>query len=260
MPPAVISQLLNWANLYDMLWIMGNAGKISAEVSAVVSAIIPALNEEAAISECLQALRRAGPWVEIIVVDGGSGDATREIAMGLADKVIEAPRGRAVQMNAGARAASGDILLFIHADCRVPSGAYDAVRRTLSGEAVVAGAFDLRIGHEGVWARLVERVANLRSRLTQVPYGDQGFYIRKDIFEKIGGFANIPLMEDIEIAGRLKHLGRIGFSKLRITASPRRWLNEGVVRTTFRDWAIALSYTVFKVPPERLARHYGDIR
>ncbi|MCK4910087.1 MAG: TIGR04283 family arsenosugar biosynthesis glycosyltransferase [Thermodesulfovibrionales bacterium] len=225
-----------------------------------ISVIVPALNEEACIRECLLALRQPGPAVELVVVDGGSRDSTREIAEGLADRVLDSPRGRAVQMNAGAAAASGDILLFVHADCILPPGAYDAVCAALADDTVAAGAFDLRIGHEGAWARIVEWMANWRSRLLRVPYGDQGLFTRKETFEKIGGFRDIPLMEDMEIAGRLKPLGRIVFLDKCILASPRRWVREGVVRTTGRDWAIALAYTVFKVPPERLARHYGDVR
>ena len=244
--------------------IMGHTGKISAElsakVSAKVSAIVPALNEEAAIGQALHALRQAGPGVEIIVADGGSVDSTCQIADSIADKVVVSARGRGLQMNEGARAASGDILLFVHADCSVPAGAYDSICRSLSDEKVVAGAFCLRIDHAGAWARVVEWAANRRSRLTGVPYGDQGLFIRREPFETVGGFRNIPLMEDIEIAGRLKGMGRVVFLDERISASPRRWLREGVVRTTLRDWAIAIAYTVFKVAPERLARHYGDVR
>ena len=244
--------------------IMGHTGKISAElsakVSAKVSAIVPALNEEAAIGHALHALRQAGPGVEIIVVDGGSRDSTREIAGELADKVVDSPRGRGLQMNAGARAASGEILLFVHADCSVPVGAYDSICHVLSDEKVVAGAFCLRIDHKRAWARVVEWIANRRSRLTGVPYGDQGLFTRRETFEAVGGFKDIPLMEDIEIAGRLKGMGRVVFSDECILASPRRWVHEGVVRTTLRDWAIAIAYTVFKVAPERLARHYVDVR
>ncbi len=225
-----------------------------------ISVIVPALNEEECIRESLLALRQPGPVVEVIVADGGSGDRTRQIAASIADKVVTSARGRAKQMNAGACVASAEVFLFIHADCLLPADAYGAIGHALSDEKVVAGAFCLRIGHEGAWARVVEWIANRRSRLTGVPYGDQGLFIRKETFDKIGGFADIPLMEDIEIAGRLKGLGSIVFLDKRITASPRRWVHEGVVRTTLRDWAIALAYTVLKIPPERLARHYGDVR
>lgn len=226
-----------------------------------ISVIVPALNEEAAIEDTLLALRQEGfKEAEIIVVDGGSSDKTCEIAGGLADKVITSARGRGLQMNAGARAASGEILLFIHADCIVPAGAYGLIRLALADDKVSAGAFDLRIDHEGAWARVLEWTANRRSRLTGVPYGDQGLFTRKETFDNIGGFKEMPLMEDMEIAGRIKKAGSIVFLDERIFASPRRWVSEGVLRTTLRDWAIAIAYTVFKVSPERLARHYGDMR
>lgn len=234
-----------------------------------ISVIVPTLNEEAGIGDTLLALRYALEGMvmpgnpvklEIIVSDGGSTDRTRDVAAGLAHKVVESARGRGVQMNAGAGAASGDVFLFLHADCHLPSGAYTRVCEALSDDAVSAGAFDLRIGHEGIWARVVEWVANRRSRLTRVPYGDQGLFMRAVTFRAIGGYKPIPLMEDVEIALRLKKLGRIVFLKEQITASPRRWMKEGVVRATIRDWALMVAYLVFRVPPEKLLRHYSDTR
>ncbi len=229
-----------------------------------ISVIIPALNEEAVIGYALRALRdeyeRVKSEVEIIVVDGGSRDSTCGIAEGLADKVITSKRGRAVQMNAGAAESSGDIFFFMHSDCTIPRGAFNLIRDALDKEGVKAGAFDLKIGHDGAWARAVEWMANRRSRLTRVPYGDQGLFMAKETFNASGGFESIALMEDIAMGLRLRRMGQMVFIDTPMTASPRRWLKEGVLRTTLKDWALAFSFVVLKVPPERLARHYGDVR
>lgn len=252
---------------------MSHTPDIGPDKSPDISVVVPALNEEAAIRETLLALRRevgaSGPVlnieadiikVEIIVADGGSSDSTVKIASAIADKVVMGPRGRGVQMNAGAGAASGRILMFVHADCVLPEGVFPLVIKALGGRGVAAGAFDLRIDHDALWARVVERVANLRSRLTRTPYGDQGLFMRREVFKSVGGFPLMALMEDIAMAGRLRSVGRMHFSRARMTASPRRWLSRGVVRTTLWDWALALAYTVFRVSPARLARYYGDVR
>ncbi len=239
-----------------------------------ISVIIPALNEESCIADTLRALRDeyarvksvADIEVEIIVVDGGSRDSTCDIAAGLADHVITSHRGRAVQMNAGAAEASGNIFFFMHSDCIIPREAFSLIQDVLDKEEAVAGAFDLRIGHDSAWARAVEWMANRRSRLTRVPYGDQGLFMSKETFEASGGFEPIALMEDIAMGMRLRRMnqkGQIGslvIIRAPMTASPRRWLKDGVVRTTLRDWALAFSYLVLKVPPKRLARYYGDVR
>ncbi len=220
---------------------------------------MPVLNEAGALRETLGGLKLT-QGEELIVVDGGSADETVSIAREFADTVLETRRGRGLQMHLGAERAGGGILLFLHADCLLPQGAFDAVRAALSEPGVSAGAFDLGIRHPSVCFRVVELGANLRSRLTRVPYGDQGLFMRAGTYRRVGGFRDMPLMEDIEIGGRLRKAGRVAFLRPPIMASPRRWLKEGVVRATLRDWRLALSYTLLKAPPERLARHYRDVR
>jgi rSAM/selenodomain-associated transferase 2 len=220
---------------------------------------MPVLNEAGALRETLKALGLTH-GEELIVVDGGSADNTVSIAREFTDAVLETRRGRGLQMHLGAERAGGGILLFLHADCLLPWEAFDAVRAALNRPGVSAGAFDLGIRHPSVCFRVVERGANLRSRLTGVPYGDQGLFMRAGTYRRVGGFRDMPLMEDIEIAGRLRKAGRVVFLRPPIMASPRRWLKEGVVRATLRDWRLALSYALLKVSPERLARHYRDVR
>ncbi len=195
------------------------------------------------------------------MVDGGSTDATVSIAREFTDKVITAKKGRGAQMNAGAEAASGDVLLFLHADCVLPPEGLTIVGETLRVNEVSAGGFYIGIEHPSFTFRVIEHLANLRSAVTRLIYGDQGLFIRKETFLKLGRFADIPLMEDIEISQRLKRAGRIKFVKSPpVMTLPRRWLAEGPVYTTLRDWAIAISYTIFKASPERLVKHYEDIR
>lgn len=220
---------------------------------------MPVLNEGKALRRCLSALELT-EGEELIVVDGGSSDATVSIAREFTEKALHSERGRAAQMNAGAEAASGDALLFLHADCVLSDGSFDVIRETLSDNCVSAGGFWLSIEHDSFKFRVLERGANLRSALTRLIYGDQGIFLRKETFERLGGFREMPLMEDIEISQRLKKLGRVAFVNPPIRTLPRRWLTEGPVYTTLRDWAIAIAYTIFKVRPEKLARHYEDVR
>lgn len=224
-----------------------------------ISVIVPVLNEEKDLRRCLSALRLTGSE-ELVVVDGGSTDATASIAREFTDKVLHSERGRAKQMNAGAETATGDILLFLHADCVLPDEGFNIIRDTLADGRVAAGGFWLSIEHPGLRFRIIERGANLRSYVTRLIYGDQGIFLRKETFLKLGGFAEIPLMEDVELSQRLKRAGRIAFVSPPIKTLPRRWLKEGPVYTTLRDWKRAISYTVFKVSPEKFAKHYRDVR
>lgn len=227
--------------------------------SETISVVIPTLDEEAAIAGAIESVRSEGEC-EIVVADGGSTDRTLEIAERLAHRVLSCPKGRGVQLNAGADASTGEILIFMHADSRLPEGAFRLVRAALQEDGVSAGAFDLRVGHDASWARVVEALANLRSRLTRVPFGDQGLFMRRGVYRASGGYAPLPIMEDVEIAGRLGRMGKIIFLKDRMTSSARRWLGGGVIMTTLRGWALLFSYLVLRLSPERLVRFYGDSR
>jgi rSAM/selenodomain-associated transferase 2 len=197
---------------------------------------------------------------ELIIVDGGSIDVTVSIAHEFTDKVFTAKTGRARVMNFGAQNAQGDILLFLHADCILPDNAFTLIREVLRNKDIAAGAFALRIDSKKTGFRIIEIFSNLRAELTSLIYGDQGMFLRKETFNRIGRFADIPLMEDIEISLRLNKIGKIVFVKQAITVSSRRWLEEGIVYTTLRNWINAFSYTFLKVLPERLIKYYKNVR
>ena len=197
---------------------------------------------------------------ELIIVDGGSSADTMSIASEFTEKVFQAKTGRASVMNYGAQKADGGLLLFLHADCILPPNAFKIIRKTLSDKSTAAGGFSLSINSAGLRFRIIESAANLRSRIAGLIYGDQGIFMQKETFDKIGGYAKIPLMEDIEICGKLKKLGKLSLSSDPIKASPRRWLEEGTLQTTLRDWSIAFSYSFLKTPPEKLMKYYRDVR
>jgi rSAM/selenodomain-associated transferase 2 len=220
---------------------------------------MPVLNEGKTLRQTLNTLNVSNNE-ELIVVDGGSTDDTLSVANDFTDKIFIAGKGRGSQMNFGASKAEGDILLFLHADCVLPESGFSIIRGVLKDKGVAAGAFDINIVSPKLSFRFIEFGANLRSRLTSIPYGDQGMFIKKEVFNKIGGFADMPLMEDIEISRRLKKNGGIVFVRPPIKTLPRRWLREGPVYTTLRDWVIALSYSFLKISPERLIKYYKDVR
>lgn len=223
-----------------------------------ISIIIPVLNEADRINDLLGHLRQLpGTGVpEIIVVDGDpDGGTVRAIADPAIRKVLSG-RGRARQMNAGAAAAAGDILLFLHADTRLPERAYSLVRDACVAEDADAGAFSLGIDSRRWYFRITERYASLRTRITRIPFGDQAIFIRKTFFDGMGGYRDIPIMEDIDLMRRIrKDGGRVAIIGERVRTSARRWEREGVIHATLRNWLLQLLYCC-GTPPERLARFY----
>ncbi len=216
-----------------------------------ISVIIPALNEAAHIVASLQSVSPSRPH-EIIVVDGGSTDNTRAIAQAAGATVIQSKRGRARQMNAGAARASGSGLLFLHADTLLPRDYLGAASRALQQPGMAAGAFRFRVDGDFAGKWLLEWTTNLRSRWRQMPYGDQALFMRRSLFEEIGGFANIPIMEDYELVRRLRHRGRIVTISQTVRTSGRRWRRRGFLRTTAINKLIILGFRC-GVAPERLA-------
>jgi rSAM/selenodomain-associated transferase 2 len=223
-------------------------------VSKQLSIIIPTLNEAEHIEANLwrlQGLRRQGH--EIIVVDGGSRDATTRLAEALCDCLCHAAPGRARQMNEGARHACGNYLLFLHADTHLPDAAATLISSALHTHAW--GRFDVRLSGRRWPLRVIEFMINLRSRLSGIATGDQALFMRRGVFEDLGGFAQIDLMEDIELSRRLKRQGRPACLRATVVTSSRRWEERGILKTVLLMWRLRLAY-FFGVRPERLSRHY----
>jgi rSAM/selenodomain-associated transferase 2 len=223
-----------------------------------VSVIIPTLNEEPNIVETIAAARRAHDC-EIIVVDGGSMDRTVELVRDRVDHLTEGPRGRALQMNAGAAAATGDVLLFLHADTILPAGYDSAVSVPMADPAVVGGRFDLVLMPSSPLLWLTGELINLRSRLSKIATGDQAIFVRRSVFEEIGGYREMPLMEDVAFSRALKRRGRVACLRERVVTSSRRWRRDGVIRTIVLMWTLRALYFL-GVSPSRLRRVYGDTR
>lgn len=221
-----------------------------------VSVIVPALDEAAAIEATLaplQAARAAGH--EIIVVDGGSTDATVDRARALADRVITSPPGRAGQMNAGAGIATGDILWFLHADTHAPADAVDTLCDALADGRRCWGRFDVRLSGNRWPFRLIERAMNLRSCLTRIATGDQGIFVTRQAFAAVGGYPEIPLMEDIALSRRLRKHTPPACLKTRLVTSSRRWEQNGILRTVLLMWRLRLAYFL-GASPATLAGRY----
>jgi rSAM/selenodomain-associated transferase 2/rSAM/selenodomain-associated transferase 1 len=233
---------------------MAGEGRPPVAVRPWLSVIVPARNEADRIGSTLDSvLGHAG--VEVLVVDGASGDATAAVAEGLGARVETALPGRARQMNAGAAYAQGTVLLFLHADTRLPPGFEQEVRRVLAQPNVVIGAFRVALDAPGFPIRWVERGINLRSRCLGLPYGDQALFMDAATFRRLGGFPDIPLMEDFELVRRLGRAGRVGLAGTSVTTSARRWRERGVLWTTLLNQTIVAAY-LLGVAPERLARWY----
>jgi rSAM/selenodomain-associated transferase 2 len=238
------------------------------------SIIIPTLNEAETIGALLAdlaPLRAAG--AELILVDGGSRDATLARARDAVDQILHAPRGRAAQMNAGAQAAAGDLLWFLHADTRVPAEAISALRvawadavghrlgdRNHGRREVFWGRFDIRLSGRHPLLRLVERGMNARSRLTGIATGDQGIFASRVAFDRVGGFPPLVLMEDIALSAALRRLARPVCLRARLLASSRRWEQGGVLRTVLLMWRLRLAYALGADPVQLAGRYEGRNR
>jgi rSAM/selenodomain-associated transferase 2 len=222
-----------------------------------LSIIVPVLDEGEGIAASLDALARMRALGnEVIVVDGGSRDATIPRARLRADRVISAPRGRALQMNAGAAKAAGDVLLFLHADTRLPADADHVVLKGLEQSGRAWGRFNVRIDGRSPLLFLVGWLMNIRSQLTGIATGDQAIFVRRDAFHEAGGFAEIPLMEDIAFCKRLKRVSRPLCLSERAVTSGRRWDEHGVFPTIVLMWRLRLAY-FFGADPKELAQQYG---
>ncbi len=230
---------------------------VATRQGRAVSVVIAALNEEGNIAAALEEPLSAG--AEVIVADGGSKDGTVEIARSLGARAIVAAGGRARQMNEGAREATGEVLVFLHADSRLPRGFAEEAARILARDGVVGGAFTFKVDERLPGIGFIERLADLRSRRLGMPYGDQGIFLRADVLRAMGGFPEMPIMEDFEFMRRLRRCGKIVISDLPVLTSARRWRELGVFRTTVINQLMIAGYYA-GVGPERLARLYRRLR
>lgn len=219
----------------------------------LLSVIVPVLNEADGIEEVLQSLQDDG--IEVIVVDGGSQDDTVERAKAMGVNVIKTAQGRAEQMNAGAEAATGEILLFLHADTRLPEEFVTLARQTLAQPRTIAGAFDLRIAGSEPGLRWIEWAVKWRSRLLQLPYGDQALFLKAETFRQLGGFAELPILEDFELVRRLQRYGKISIAPAAVITSGRRWQALGIWQTTLINQLVLLAYSL-GISPAQIAKWY----
>ncbi len=223
-----------------------------------VSVVIPTLNEAGSIARTLSRVRQASAC-EIVVVDGGSDDGTAECARPYADLIVVAPRGRARQMNAGARAANGEALLFLHADTLPPAQFAELIAAALAEPEVVGGRFDVYVDAPGWTFRMIGSLMNIRSRFTGIATGDQGIFVRRAVFETLGGYPEWDIMEDLEFSHQLKRAGKIACLRARVKTSARRWQKHGVIKTILLMWGLRLCH-FFGVSPAALKTFYTDTR
>jgi len=219
-----------------------------------ISIIIPVLNEAAIIQSTLLELQK-NQGIEIIVVDGGSQDNTTNIVQETEAKLITAAGGKAAQMNQGAQIAQSELLLFLHGDTFLPQNFIHMVNDTLKQPKVVAGAFELAISGNEKSLRWVELMVKLRSHLFRLPYGDQGIFVRKNLFEQIGGYRNLPIMEDFDLIQRLKQHGVIAIASGHVVTSSRRWQKLGVWQTTVINQLVIAGYYL-GISPTKLRNLY----
>lgn len=224
-----------------------------------LSVVVPMLDEADAIAATLHAIRFGAPEAQLIVVDGGSSDESVEIAHPLCNLTLQAGRGRARQMNAGAAAADGDVLVFVHADTRVPATFAQDIETALRDLGIAGGRFDIDLDDPRFAYRFIGALISVRSRLSRTGTGDQAIFVRREVFERMGGFPEIDLCEDLEFTRRLKRVGGIACLRSRVTTSARRWCKDRLVTTVLRMWLIRLLFLA-GVSPTRLKRLYADIR
>ena len=230
------------------------SANLEKSVRTQFSIIVPVFNEAPLIRPFLQHLRQRAPGAEIIVADGGSSDGTDRLAAGFCDQLVESDRGRAMQMNAGARAAYGDILWFVHVDAEVPKRCLGEIERIMDNPKVAGGYFRIRLPR-GLIYRLTDSFAHYAGIAVRMRCGDHGLFCRRTVFLDIGGFPEVPLMEDVEFFRRLYRRGRVTYSDKRILVNPRRYEAIGRIRLTLAYGFIAMLY-VFGVPLSTLASIY----
>ena len=233
-----------------------------------ISVIIPTLNEERTIMTTLAHTAALG-FDELIVVDGGSLDQTPVLVESYRRRtqspaqspvrLVTAPGGRARQMNEGAKASRGEILLFLHADTQLPGDAKTIIDTTLADQRVVGGRFDVRFDRPSMWGTIISRMMNWRSRLSGIATGDQALFVRRPVFEQMGGFADMPLMEDIDFSRRLKRKGATAALTATVTTSFRRWERHGPLRTILLMWALRFLYWI-GISPSHLLEWYKAVR
>lgn len=227
------------------------------ESNLSVSVIIPTLNEQSCLAQTLERVAMDRP-AEIIVADGGSTDETRQIAARWA-RVLTVPRGRAIQQNRAAATATGDVLLFLHADCWPEAGWHEQVVRAIE-RGCVAGCFQMRVRGNGLCYRLIERGGDLRARWLGMPYGDQGIFLRRQLFFQFGGFPRVSFMEDLLFMQSVRRVGRVRQIRHPIHVSARRWERTGIIRQTLRNWILTSLAIGAGIHPDRLARFYPAVR
>lgn len=219
-----------------------------------VTIIIPALNEQLEIASFLESLQSLRPQCELILVDGGSDDDTVALAQAYVDKIVSSDQGRASQMNVGAAIAASPILLFLHADTYLPDNAIEQIRQSLDA-GYSWGRFDISLRGQASMLKLVAWLINIRSRLSGIATGDQAIFMLTTIFEQQSGFANIPLMEDIELSTRLKKISKPFCCRSKVSSSGRRWISFGIIKTIILMWWLRFQYFL-GVKPEHLAQCY----
>jgi rSAM/selenodomain-associated transferase 2 len=223
-----------------------------------IAVIIPTLNEERALPDTLRHTTGLG-FDDILVVDGGSADRTKAIAASHDVRCVTSRPGRARQMNAAASHSQAEVLLFLHADTLLPPTARQDIDRALADPECVGGRFDVRFEHDAGLAWLIARLINLRSRWSGIATGDQALFVRREIFERLGGFADIPIMEDVDFSRRLKHAGRTASLRTLVVTSYRRWERSGAFRTIVLMWTLRFLYWI-GIHPNRLKNLYASVR